>query len=133
MISQRTDKLNNPDKSASKSCSACQDLLKHMEQFFDIFETSRKKPASDWLTVDDIAKELRISKSIVYRFIRNGEIEAINIVENNGKIAQRGHYRIKRTSLNQYIESKKVNSLPKEVSYKSRSPHFPRVKNHLGL
>ena len=98
-----------------------------------MFETNRKVTKSDWLIVDDIAKELRISKSIVYRLIRNGELEAINVVENNGKIAQKGHYRIKRTSLNQYIESKKVRPFPKEVTHKFRSPRFPKVKNHLGL
>ena len=98
-----------------------------------MLETTRKSPASDWLTVDDIAKELRISKSIVYRFIRNGEIEAINVVENNGKIAQKGHYRIKRSSLNYYLESKKVKPFPNTSTHRTRSRRVPKVKDYLGL
>ncbi len=33
------------------------------------------------ITSVDGAKELKISKSIVYRIIRNGELEAVNIVD----------------------------------------------------
>ncbi len=133
VIQENKNNLNSFNNTGGKNCSVCQNLLINMQRFFDMLGTASRPPASNWLTVDDIAKELRISKSIVYRLIRNGELEAVNLVENNGKIAQRGHYRIRRTSLSQYIESKKVKSLPKEAAYKSRSPHFPRVKNHLGL
>ena len=88
MISQRSDNLNNTKTADNKSCSVCRDLITHMERFFGMLETSRRIPASDWLTVEDIAKELKISKSIVYRLIRNGELEAINLVEKNGNVAQ---------------------------------------------
>ena len=105
---QRKSGNNDFRKTDSKNCPVCQDLLIHIERFFDMLETTRRQHTSDWLTVDDIAKEMRISKSIVYRLVRNGELEAVNIVETNDKIAQRGHYRIKRSSLNKYIESKRV-------------------------
>ena len=118
-MNKKTDNLFLCDAD-SNACRMCKELLANLEQFFEMLGAARKLPASDWLTVDDIAKELRISKSIVYRLIRNGEIEAINIVENNGKIAQRGHYRIKRTDLTQYIKSKKVNPPTKKISSKPR-------------
>ena len=133
MISQRSDNLNNTKTANNKSCSVYRDLITHMERFFGMLETSRRIPASDWLTVEDIAKELKISKSIVYRLIRNGELEAINLVEKNGKIAQKGHYRIKRASLDQYVESKQVRPFPNKSTQKSHSRPFPKVKNHLGL
>ena len=60
-----------------------------------MLETARRSFTSDWLTVDEIAAELKISKSIVYRLIRNGELEAVDLVATNGKIARKGHYRIK--------------------------------------
>lgn len=128
-------KINNStlNNVGNESCSVCRDLLTHMERFFDMLETVGRPPTSDWLTVDDIAKELKMSKSIVYRLIRNNEIEAINIVGTNGHVAQRGHYRIKRRDLNKYIESKKVKPIPGEPIRISRSRHFPKVKNHLGL
>jgi len=78
-----------------------------------MLETARRSFTSDWLTVDEIAAELKISKSIVYRLIRNGELEAVDLVDNRGKIARKGHYRIMRSSLNQFLESKKVRPFAK--------------------
>ena len=133
VIQKNQNNLNRFTEPASESCSVCRDLITHMEQFFDMLETNRRIPASDWLTVDDIAKELKISKSIVYRLIRNGELKAINLVEKNGKIAQKGYYRIKRMSLEQYIDSKQVKPFPNKPTQKSHSRSFPKVKNYLGL
>ena len=133
MIQKRYDNLDDFEKASTERCLNCKELLIHLEQFFNMLEAARRTPTSDWLTVDDIAKELRISKSIVYRLIRNGEIEAVNLVENNGKISQKGHYRIKRSSLDQCLESKKVTPLPSQSIRISQSKRFPKVRNHLGL
>ncbi len=133
MIREKSDNLNDAEMADSKNCSVCKDLLINMGRFFDMLETARRSFTSDWLTVDEIAAELKISKSIVYRLIRNGELEAVDLVDTNGKIARKGHYRITRSSLNQFLESKKVRSLPNQVTHPSRSRCLPRVKNHLGL
>ena len=117
----------------SESCDVCKNLLKHIQQFFDILQSAQVQKESDWLTVDDVATELRISKTVVYRLIRNGELEAVNVVENNGRVAQRGHYRINRLCLNQYLDSKKVRPFPSGLSAKPKSRRFPEVRNHLGL
>ena len=81
MFQEKLDNLNNAQKAGTESCSVCRDLLTHLEHFFDMLETARKSPASDWLTVDDIAKELKISKSIVYRLIRHGELKAVILLK----------------------------------------------------
>ena len=81
--------------------------LAHLEQFFAMLQRMRKSVDSDWLTVDEIASELKISKSIVYRLIRNGDLEAINLVNGDGRMSERGHYRINRSCLNKYLERKK--------------------------
>ncbi len=117
----------------SESCSVCRDLLACMERFFDMIETARKPHSSDWLTVDDIAQELKISKSIVYRLIRQGELEAVNLVINDNGTATKGHYRVRKSALDQYLDSKKVKTLPEPTKRVSHSRRFPRVKNHLGL
>ena len=132
MAQEKPDNLNL-QKPASENCSVCQDLLLNIQQFFDMLGSASKASTPDWLTVDDIAKELKISKSIVYRIIRSGELGAINIVNNNGQIAQKGHYRVNRKSLNEYLDSKKVRPLPNASISKSRTKHFPKVKNYLGL
>ena len=128
--------LNYPNKLEKldhKSCPVCKDLLTHMQRFFLMIENARESSTSDWLTVEEIAKELKISKNVVYRLIRNGELEAIDIVGTNGHTAQRGHYRVKRSSLNNYLETKKVKPLSDDPTHISRPRRFPKVKNHLGL
>ena len=132
MIRQRSDNLNDSGTADSRDCSVCRDLLANLGRFLDMLETARRSFTSDWLTVDEVAAELKISKSIVYRLIRNGEIEGFDLVDKKGKIAQRGHYRITRSSLNQFLESKKVKPLPNQVTHPSRSMHLPK-ENHLGL
>ena len=90
MSPKKANNLNIPQEAGNENCSVCRDLLMHMERFFDMLQSTRKSLDSDWLTVGEIASELKISKSIVYRFIRNGELEAIDIVDNADKIAQKG-------------------------------------------
>ena len=133
LIREQSDNMNDSEMADSMNCSVCKDLLINIGWFFDMLETARRSFASDWLTVEEIAAELKISKSIVYRLIRNGELEAVDLVDTNGKIARKGHYRITRSSLNQFLESKKVRPLPNQVTHPSRSRRLPRVKNHLGL
>ena len=130
---KESDNLGDFKTTDTENCSVCRDLFANMGRFFDMIDTARKSHSSDWLTVDEIARELRISKSIVYRLIRQGELEAVNIAINDNDIASKGHYRIKKSALNQYLESKKVKTLPKQTKRTSRSRRFPKVKNHLGL
>ena len=133
MIHKESHNLGSMKKPDNNSCGVCKDLLRQLEQFFNILQSAHKAIQSEWLTVDDIATELKISKSVVYQLIRNGELDAINVVENNGKIAKKGHYRIERHSLNNYLDSKKVRPLPKESIHSYSRQHWPKVKNHLGL
>lgn len=133
VIGKMADNRNNPEILDHKGCPICKDLLAHMQRFFEMLENARRASNSDWLTVEEIAEELRISKNVVYRLIRNGELEAINIVDTNGHIAQRGHYRINRTDLQKYVAAKKVKTSLRRSTNTSRSRRFPKVRNHLGL
>ena len=121
------------ENNISVGCTVCQDLLANIEIFFGALEFVYKSRRLQLLTVEDVAKELKVSKSIVYRIIRKGELEAVNIVDTNGKITQRGHYRIKRSSLDEYLEFKKVKPLPDNSHHVSGRRQYPKVKNHLGL
>lgn len=132
-MAKKPDNLAITKRSNSQSCSVCRELLANFRRFFDMLETARTSSTSDWLTVDEIAKELKISKSIVYRLIRHGELGAVDLVETNGEIPKRGHYRIRRQSLNEYLESKKVQPSANRVTRITPSKPLPKVKNHLGL
>ena len=131
-MQKRADNLPY-EGAGSEACSVCRDLLLNLDRFLDMIETARRNCCSEWLTVDDIASELKVSKSIVYRLIRNGELEAINIVETNGRVPKKGHYRTRRASLEKYLESRKVRSSPSCRPESPRMPRLPRFKNYLGL
>lgn len=128
-------KMNNSmlSDADSQGCSVCRELLDNLSRFFEIFESIQKINADGWLTVEDVAKELKVSKSIIYCLIRNGDLEAVNLVSKRGETAQKGHYRIKRENLNQYLNRKRVNPLPQKSQRSYQSRNLPRVKNHLGL
>lgn len=123
----------NPGHAGNGSCSVCRDLLAHMQRFLDMIQAARYIPDPDWLTVDDIASELKVSKSIVYRLIRSGQIEAVNIAANADKSAQKAHYRVERSSLDQYLKLKKVQAAPHIPYHSPRSQRVPELKNYLGL
>lgn len=130
---QLPNNKNDQNPADTGGCSVCRELLANLGRFLEMLEAVRDSHRSDWLTVEEIAQELKLSKSIVYRLIRNGELEAVDLVAGDeGKIPQKGHFRIRRSVLNQYLDAKRVKPL---LNQPTRLPalRFPKVKNHLGL
>jgi len=134
MAHQTPYRERNQNRASIYRCSVCKDLLTNLGRFFDMLKTAPRSNRPEWLTVDDIAQELKISKSIVYRLIRNGELEAVDlVVSEDGGLPQKGHYRIKRSALDRYLEAKKVKPPSYQPPRRASSQRFPKVKNHLGL
>ena len=131
-MTQRPVNHENEGSCREVDCLVCKDMLRNLERFVDMLQRTRTHSAQ-WLTVDDVAAELKLSKSIVYRIIRNGEMTAINVVGTAGRMAQKGHYRVKREWLEKYIEQKTVKSLPPAQIRTFRTRKLPQVKNYLGL
>ncbi len=127
------DNENDLNPADTGGCSVCRDLLVNLGRFFEVLGAVRDSHRSDWLTVEDVAGELKISKSIVYRLIRSGDLEAVDlVVGDEGRIPRKGHFRIKREAFDQYLEARKVKPLPQEPA-RLPARRFPKVKNHLGL
>lgn len=124
---------NSNCSSKNPNCYICKQLIRDLRCLFEMLGDSAKNPQNHWLTVEDIAKELKISKSIVYNLIRNGKLKAVNIVNNEKKISLKGHYRIKRQWLDEYIKSQTVKTTENNSRLHTNKNHFPKVKNHLGL
>jgi excisionase family DNA binding protein len=120
----------NPDN--HQQCSICEELLKNLKSFFSLLDSTNNQ-SDIWLTVDEVASELKVSRSIIYRLIRNGELESVNIAETEGKISQKGHYRIKRQSLENYLKDRTTSQHAEPPKKYGRCKRFPKVKNHLGL
>jgi excisionase family DNA binding protein len=55
------------------------------------------------LTVEEIARRLKVNPKRVYKLIQNGELEATNIGGEGRSI-----YRISRADFNRYLQSRKV-------------------------
>jgi len=130
---QTPNSEDDQSQANTDGCSVCRELLANLGRFLEMLEAVRNSHRSDWLTVEEIAQELKLSKSIVYRLIRSGDLEAVDLVAGDqGKIPQKGHFRIRRSALNQYLEAKRVKPPPNQPT---RLPgrRFPKVKNHLGL
>jgi excisionase family DNA binding protein len=53
----------------------------------------------DWLTTDEVAKELKVNVKTVRNWIASGELEAMDVG---------GEYRISRADLNNFIQRRKT-------------------------
>jgi excisionase family DNA binding protein len=108
MLPHQQQNVESDLRTDDGDCSVCQSLLANLQQFFGMLEDARRPPDSEWITVEEVAQELKVSRSIVYRIIRSGDLAAVDIVDSNGRVAKKGHYRIRRSSLDRYLESKRV-------------------------
>ena len=54
-----------------------------------------------FITLEEVAEELAITRSQVYAMVRDGELPAI-------KIGKKGHWRVERARLEEYIAAKYV-------------------------
>jgi excisionase family DNA binding protein len=52
-----------------------------------------------FLTLDEVAEELNVSKALVYAMVRKGELTAI-------RIGVKAHWRVERAKLEEYIAAK---------------------------
>ena len=59
----------------------------------------RSPMAARFLTLDEVADELAVTRTQVYAMVRDGELAAI-------KIGKKGHWRVERARLEEYIEAK---------------------------
>jgi len=64
-------------------------------------QTMRYNSKIDFLTVKEVSQTLRLSELTLYKYIREGKLEAVEFG---------GHYRIPRSSLNLFIENHKVSN-----------------------
>jgi excisionase family DNA binding protein len=54
-----------------------------------------------FMTVEEVAEELAITRTQAYTMVRDGELPAI-------KVGRKGHWRVERSKLEEYIQAKYV-------------------------
>ena len=72
-------------------------------------KTMRYNTKSDFLTVTEISVLLRLSVLTIYKYIKEGKLQAVEFG---------GHYRINKSSLESFIKDHKVEHTCKENSQK---------------
>jgi len=114
--------------------SAVERLCAAMEQRFRQIIVKESTPADhEWLTVEDVAQELKVSQSIVYRWIETGNLRAVDLRESNGRRGQRGFYRIRRSMLDEFLASRETQSSPGTEQKVRPVKRLPKMKNYLKL
>ena len=103
------------------------------ERFRQLLAEADRVSDSEWLTVEEVAEKLRISTSHVYELIHNGELKVVNLAHQNGKVAQRGFYRIRQSQLRDFVRSRETNSIPADTKRSTAPRKKLKVRNYLGL
>ena len=66
-------------------------------------ETERE---SRWLTVGEVARHLRVSRDTVERWIRNGNLRAVNVGTRSSLVSHRRCWRVSVESLEAFLEGR---------------------------
>ena len=80
-------------------------------------ETERE---SRWLTVGEVARHLRVSRDTVERWIRNGNLRAVNVGTRSTLVSRRRCWRVSVESLEAFLEGR-ASPLPPPPSLKVRT------------
>lgn len=93
-------------------------VLEQIEQHLSAIRNGDGKSEREWLTIQDAADELQVSRDTIERLIGSGKLRASEITTNKG-IGQRHRYRIRRDWLDQYLLD---HVAPRKLDTKRTSP-----------
>ena len=73
---------------------------------FDSAAERRHRRALDeqWLTIQEVADRLRVSRDTVERWIHAGYLRAVDVTAGNGQVQHRSSWRISAASVAQFLE-----------------------------
>ncbi len=66
----------------------------------------------EWLTPQQLSKELRVAQSSVYRWIRSGELRAYDL---SSGVMGKTYYRIRKSDVDKWLEDRISQSLPADA------------------
>jgi len=103
------------------------------QRFRQIVAEADRVSEDDLLTVEEVAEKLRISTTHVYELIHNRELKVVNLAHQNGKVAQRGFYRVRQSQLRDFVRSRETNSIPADMKKTAAPRKKLKVRNYLEL
>jgi len=81
--------------------------------------TGKPEWESRWLTIGEVARHLRVSRDTVERWIRNGNLRAVNVGTRSTLVSHRRCWRVSAESLEAFLEGR-VSPMPLPPSPKVR-------------
>ncbi|NLX15226.1 MAG: helix-turn-helix domain-containing protein [Phycisphaerales bacterium] len=111
------DNLNKPTE--------LRDVLEQIEEHLAALRAGRTSPQQEWLTVTEVADELKVSRDTIERLIGSGQMKAASIETPKGR-GKRSRYRVRRDWMEDFMLSK-ANSAPTTPRQNHR--RRPRLKS----
>ena len=107
-----------------KNATELRDVLEQIEEHLAALRTGRTSPQQEWLTVTEVADELKGSRDTIERLIGSGQMKAASIETPKGR-GKRSRYRVRRDWMEDFMLSK-----AKAVPITPRQNHRrrPRLK-----
>lgn len=111
-----------PDQSLSGSDAAA--TLRRIEEHLAAIRQQQEGRSRTWLSVQDVAEELQVSRDTIDRVIGNGKLKAASIATANGSGIRR-MYRIKA----EWIEEFLLGLVPENATARTTRPRrTPRIE-----
>ena len=91
------DNLNN--------ATDVRELLEQIEEHLAALRAGRTSPEKEWLTITEVADELKVSRDTIERLIGSGQMKAASIETPKGR-GKRSRYRVRRDWMEDFMLSK---------------------------
>jgi excisionase family DNA binding protein len=100
-------------------------VLRQIEEHLAALRNGAHNAASQWLTIDEVAEELRLSRDTIERLIMAGKLRAVEVSTSAGRGARR-RYRVRRDWIGAFL-SASVRP-PQKPAREHRRPPASRTK-----
>ena len=84
--------------------------LERIEHLLEAIRTASAQPPREWLTIQEVADELRVSRDTIERLVLSGRLKATEINTGNGA-GVRHRFRIRRDWINDYLKTSIVDNV----------------------
>jgi excisionase family DNA binding protein len=81
------------------------EVLERIEEHLSSMRNERAKPIQDWLTIEEVAEELRLSRDSIERLVGSGQMKAAAIDTPRGK-GRRSRFRIRREWIEEFMQTR---------------------------
>ena len=119
------------DRHSQDAAPSITDVLVQIEEHLAALREDRVAPSPDWLTVEEAARHIRLSRDTIERLIGSGQLKAAAIETPKGR-GRRSRYRIQREWLDEFMQSRTRPNAASERSPARRRRRFKAPHDFIG-